>query len=199
MVFAVVVGSGCAKQDPVVAPTNQFPEPWARATPPPTVPTPPRTPDAEGDTEVKNDTCDPLRAKVSANNTAPNREDLAICEESVGKLIDALKDSQKALELGILNRDAAVMTSARSRVKNLLEKIPHVTFTVDTQQPLQRLMVTFDGRAVPLDALHKKFSVDPGRHEVAASATDPSGRVLQQTTVLTLSEAQFITVPIRPQ
>jgi hypothetical protein len=153
----------------------------------------------DSDAVTKNDTCDPLRAKVSTNNTAPNREDLAICEESLGKLIDALRDSQKALELGIQSRDSAVMASARTRVKNLLDKIPKVTFSVDTSQPLQRLMVTFDGRAVPLDALHKKFSVDPGRHEVAASATDPAGHALQQTTVVTLSESQFITVPIRPQ
>ena len=60
---------------------------------------------------------------------------LASCESRNGKLVDALKDAQKALEAGIPKRDAGVMKVARTRVKELLERIPHVTFVAPAGRP----------------------------------------------------------------
>lgn len=53
---------------------------------------------------------------------------LSSCERRAGKLIDALRDAQKALESGIQKKDIAVMKAARTRVQDLLLRIPHVTF-----------------------------------------------------------------------
>ncbi|MCA9590964.1 MAG: hypothetical protein KC657_36955, partial [Myxococcales bacterium] len=50
---------------------------------------------------------------------------LASCESRAGKLVDALKNAQRALEIGIKKRDAGVMKVARQRVKELLDRIPH--------------------------------------------------------------------------
>lgn len=94
---------------------------------------------------------------------------LASCESRNGKLVDALKDAQKALEVGIQKRDAGVMKVARTRVKQLLDRIPHVTFV--PPPGVQDLSVKFDDRPVPLAALTKKFSVDPGKHRVVAEGS----------------------------
>jgi hypothetical protein len=94
---------------------------------------------------------------------------LASCENRAGKVIDALRDAQKALEIGIQKRDQAVMKVARQRVKELIDRIPHVTFIAPAGVP--DLEVTFDDRPVPNDALSKKFSIDPGKHVVKATGT----------------------------
>jgi tetratricopeptide (TPR) repeat protein len=94
---------------------------------------------------------------------------LASCESRGGKLVDALKNAQKALELGIQKKDAGVMKVARTRVKELLDRIPHITFVPPAS--VSDLQVKFDDRPVPTDALTKKFSVDPGKHTVVAEGT----------------------------
>jgi hypothetical protein len=94
---------------------------------------------------------------------------LASCQRRSGHLIDALRDTQKALEDGIKKRDAAVMRAARERVEELLGRIPHVTFVPPAG--VTELTVTFDDRPVPQNALTKKFSIDPGKHTVHAEGT----------------------------
>ena len=100
------------------------------------------------------------RARVSTSRRA---------SAAAASSIDALRDTQKALEVGIKKRDAAVMRASRERVKELLERIPHVTFVPPAG--VTDLTVTFDDRAVPPTALTKKFSIDPGKHKVHAEGT----------------------------
>lgn len=109
------------------------------------------------------------RAALKLEEMHRTRLHLASCESRAGKLVDALKDAQKALEVGIAKKDAGVMRVARTRVKELLERIPHVTFA--PPQGVADLTVKFDDRPVPTSALTKKFSVDPGKHTVTAEGT----------------------------
>ncbi len=85
------------------------------------------------------------------------------------------------------------MKVARARVKELLERIPHVTFAVPSGVDVDS--VTFDGREVPKDALTKKFSVDPGSHVVAGSGrrNGAPARFRQDATV---KEKDFLTFTI---
>lgn len=106
---------------------------------------------------------------LKIDDSPRTRLHLASCEARLGKLVDALKTAQKALEAGIKKRDANVMRIARVRVKELLDRIPHVTFVPPEGVP--DLRVTFDDRPVPIDALTKRFSVDPGKHKVFAEGT----------------------------
>ncbi len=110
---------------------------------------------------------------VEKNRASLEREDrprtrlvLSRCEEKIGKYLDALKDAQKALELGIKTRDAELIRFARPRVEDLIKKMPHVTFVAPPNVTIAE--VKFDERNVPLDALSKKFSIDPGKHHVSA-------------------------------
>jgi len=118
---------------------------------------------------------------------------LASCERRGGKLIDALRDTQKALEDGIQKRDAPVMRAARERVEDLLARIPHVTF----QPPpgVTDLEVAFDDRPVPASALTKRFSIDPGKHHVKASGTQ-NGIPLEFEQDYDVKEGELLTVAI---
>ncbi len=112
---------------------------------------------------------DKEKAALAIEEMPRSRLHLASCESRSAKLVDALKDAQKALEVGIAKRDADVMKVARQRVRELLDRIPHVTFVPPSG--VLDLSVTFDERPVPLEALRKKFSVDPGKHKVVAEGT----------------------------
>jgi hypothetical protein len=109
------------------------------------------------------------KASLKLEERPRTRLHLASCETRSGKLIDALADSQKALTYGIQRRDVPVMRAARTRIDDLLTRIPHVTF----QPPLgaSDLQVFFDERPVPAESLTRKFSVDPGKHVVHAEGT----------------------------
>jgi hypothetical protein len=118
---------------------------------------------------------------------------LASCERRSGHLIDALRDTQKALEDGIKKRDAPVMRAARERVEDLLARIPHVTFVPPAG--VTDLNVTFDDRAVPQSALTKKFSIDPGSHKVHAEGTQ-NGIPLAFDETYNVKEGELLTVTI---
>jgi hypothetical protein len=119
---------------------------------------------------------------------------LSSCERRSGKLIDALRDAQKALESGIQKKDIAVMKAARTRVQDLLVRIPHVTF----QAPpgAADMHVTFDEREVPADALSKKFSVDVGKHSVHAEGTLNGGVPLTFDQDYEVHEGELVTIKI---
>lgn len=118
---------------------------------------------------------------------------LSSCEARSEHLLDALQDAQKALEDGMRRRDAAVAKVSRERVEQLLRRIPHVTFTVP--QGIDNLVVTFDERPVPINALTKRFSIDPGDHAVHAEGTQ-NGIPLSLDEKYTVGEGQLLTVPL---
>lgn len=123
---------------------------------------------------------------------------LASCENRAGKLVEATKDAQKALEVGLQKRDSAVMKAARDRVKKLLDRIPHVTF----QPPVgvSDLVVKFDERAVPTDALTKKFSVNPGKHQVVAEGlVNGLPATFEQEVDIKEGELITVTITLKPQ
>ncbi|HWL86475.1 MAG TPA: DUF3570 domain-containing protein, partial [Polyangiaceae bacterium] len=117
---------------------------------------------------------------------------LASCENRSGKLIDALKDMQKALKSGIEQKDVAVMRAARQRVQDLVPRIPHVTFEPPSE--VTDLMVRFDDREVKGE-LTKKFSVDPGKHQVHAEGT-ANGNSLVYDEEIEVKEGELYTVKI---
>jgi hypothetical protein len=133
------------------------------------------------------------RAALKIEEMPRTRLHLASCESRSNKLVDALKDAQKALEIGIQKRDQGVMRVARTRVKELLDRIPHVTFVPPPGVP--DLRVTFDDRPVPTEALTKKFSVDPGKHKVVAEGT-VNGFPATYEEEYDVKEKDFITVRI---
>ena len=133
------------------------------------------------------------QASLKLEEQPRTRLHLSSCETRSGHLIDALRDSQKALKASIEHRDLPVMRAARNRVADLLQRIPHVTF----QPPagVTDLNVTFDERLVPNEALTKKFSVDPGKHTVHAEGA-LNGLPLAFDKEYDVKEAELVTVQI---
>ncbi|MDB4992903.1 MAG: hypothetical protein JWM74_335, partial [Myxococcaceae bacterium] len=133
------------------------------------------------------------QASLKIEEQPRTRLHLASCENRSGKLLDALKDAQKALQLGIERRDSGVMTAARQRVQNIIPRIPHVTFIPPSG--VTDLKVKFDDRPVPSDALKKKFSIDPGKHQVHADGTQ-NNVPLSYDEEFTVQDGELLTVTI---
>lgn len=148
----------------------------------------------KADQEGRLDECiEKDRQALKIDDSPRTRLHLASCEARAGKLVDALKDAQKSLEIGIQKKDASVMRIARTRVKELLERIPHVTF--EPPPGVGDLKVTFDDRPVPTESLKKKFSVDPGTHKVVAEGT-VNGFTATFEEEYEIKEKDFVTVKI---
>jgi tetratricopeptide (TPR) repeat protein len=148
----------------------------------------------KADQEGRLDVCiEKDKQALKIDDSPRTRLHLASCEARAGKLVDALKDAQKALESGIQKKDANVMRIARIRVKELLDRIPHVTF--EPPRGVSDLRVTFDDRPVPTDALTKRFSVDPGKHKVYATGT-VNGFTSEFEEEYDIKEKDFVTIKI---
>jgi hypothetical protein len=131
---------------------------------------------------------------LTLTESARTRLHLASCERRKGKLVDSLHDSEKALEVGIVKKDATLMKAARARVKDSLDRIPQVTFTREPAAAHKR--TTFDGRDVPEEVIGKKFSVDPGHHVVEV-ATIEGERAQVSRCELDVAERTEVPVTIR--
>ncbi|WP_394847220.1 DUF3570 domain-containing protein [Pendulispora brunnea] len=133
------------------------------------------------------------KKSLELEDKARTRLHLAACESKSGKLLDALKDAQKALKTGIEQKDAGVMRAARQRIQDLIPKIPHVTF--EPPSGVTDLEVRFDDREVKGD-LTKKFSVDPGTHQVRAEGKS-NGNSLVFEREVTISEGETAKIELK--
>ena len=133
-------------------------------------------------------------ASLKLEEQPRTRLHLSSCQRRKQILIDALRNAQKALELGIQKKDIGVMKAARQRVQDLLVRIPHVTFV--PPPGASDLEVTFDDRPVPTDSLTKKFSIDPGHHVAHAEGSVGSGIPLSFDKEYDVKEGELLTVKI---
>ena len=88
---------------------------------------------------------------------------LADCEESLGKLADALKHWGDARDEATQQGDAAIAKVAGDRVAKLEKRTPQITLQLASDAP-SSAVVTWDGEALPASALGAKRRVDPGAH-----------------------------------
>ena len=134
------------------------------------------------------------KASLELEEQPRTRLHLSSCERRQAHLLDALRDAQKALELGIQKRDIGVMKAARARVQDLLARIPHVTFA--PPKGATDMQVTFDDRDVPAESLTKKFSIDPGHHVAHAEGSLNAGLPLSFDGEYDVKEGELLTVTI---
>lgn len=138
------------------------------------------------------------QASLELDEQPRTRLHLASCESRAGKLVEATKDAQKALEMGLQRRDAGVMKVARQRVKDLLDRIPHVTFAPPAG--VTDLVVKFDDRPVPSNAFTKKFSVNPGKHQVIAEGlVNGLPATFEQEVDIKERELVTVTITLKPE
>jgi tetratricopeptide (TPR) repeat protein len=106
------------------------------------------------------------RAALQLEEQPRARLHLAGCEQKASKIIDALRDTQKAFEVASQRKDAQLTKAAQVKLADLLPKISHVTFK--PPPGAGGLKVTFDEKPVPADKLGQNFSIDPGQHHTHA-------------------------------
>ena len=133
------------------------------------------------------------RASLLLEEQPGTRLHLSFCEYRSGKLLEALRDARKALDVAIAKRDSDAMNAARKRVEDLLTRVPHVTF--EAPADVDGLGVFFDQRRVPNDALKKQYSVDPGKH-VARSEGKINNVEMAFEQEYEIQEGELITVRI---
>ncbi len=119
---------------------------------------------------------------------------LALCESKSGKIIDALRDNSKALELARAKNDTATLKQVQERVTELLPKLAHVTFQVPTG--VNELKIVFDDRPIPPERHGDNFTIDPGTHKVHAEGVLRGARVSYDDEKIAVAEGQTVQVKI---
>ncbi len=134
------------------------------------------------------------KAALDLEEKIPTRLHLSLCELRAGHLLEALEDAQKALKAATEVHDEAAVEVARRRTKDILPRIPHIAFFVPSGAT--DLKITFDGKEIPPDTkVTKRFSVDPGDHNVHADGVI-NGVTLTFDKTYTLAEGEFVTAVI---
>jgi hypothetical protein len=109
------------------------------------------------------------RAALAIEETARARFHLASCESRNALLNDALRDAQRALDIGIEQGDVGLIQIAPAKVRELRERMPYLT--VVAPRDAHDLSVTMDGQPVPIKPLGARVSVDPGKHRLVAEGS----------------------------
>ncbi len=137
------------------------------------------------------------RAALQLEEQQRARLHLAGCEQKAGKIIDALRDAQKAYEGASQKKDLIVSKAAQVKLAELIPKIAHVTFKPPVGAGA--LKVTFDEKPVPSDKLTQNFSIDPGQHHAHAEG-QVSGILMSfdQTVDLKEGETQEVDIRLKP-
>ena len=134
------------------------------------------------------------KAALLQEENARARLHLAQCEAKAGKIIDALRDNSKALEIAKAKNDAATMKVIQDRVTELLPKLAHVTFETPTE--VTELRIVFDDRPIPPARFADNFTIDPGTHKVHAEGVLRGARVSFDNDKVVVAEGQTLAVKI---
>jgi hypothetical protein len=115
------------------------------------------------------------KAALTVEENLRARLHLAMCEAKASKVIDALRDNQKALETAKVKNDVSAMKLIQDRVTELLPRLAHLKFDAPTS--VTDLKINFDDRAIPPTRAAENFTIDPGAHTVHAEGTLRGARV----------------------
>ena len=134
------------------------------------------------------------RAALLQEENMRARLHLALCEAKAGKIVDALRDNSKALELAKAKNDSATLKQIQDRVTELLPKLAHVTFQVPAG--VNEMKISFDDRAIPADRQGDNFTIDPGTHKIHAEGVLRGARVSYDDEKVRVAEGQTVQVKI---
>lgn len=114
--------------------------------------------------------CPKFAAAADLASTAGVRLNLSDCYEQLGRTASAWTKAQDALTAAERVGDAAAAQLARERIAALQPKLSYVLVTVASEAAVAGLEVFRDGEKVPSAAWGVPVPVDPGEHEVSATA-----------------------------
>lgn len=116
---------------------------------------------------------------------------LALCHEEEGKIASAWSDFKEALSTARRDGRTDRIEAAEQHIAALEPKLPWLT--LDVQSPVEGQRVSLKGAAVGKAAWGTPVSVDPGTHEVSASA--PGYEPWSTTVTIEVGKKLTVTVP----
>ncbi|WP_437722835.1 PEGA domain-containing protein [Sorangium sp. So ce861] len=138
--------------------------------------------------------CPKFEASLALNPSASTMINIARCHEREGKLATAWHDYNRAL---VLNRETAGEQRKRSleqiaqkEIAALEPRVPKLRIVVEGAPA--GVEVQRDGTALPAAALGEPLPIDPGPHEIRASAPGHE----TETRAITIAEGQTETVEL---
>lgn len=144
--------------------------------------------------------CPKFEASLGYDAALGARLNLAACYEKIGRLASAWGMFRDAAALALRAGDTARQDYALQQAEALLPRLPKLTITGPAKPP-PGLAIKRDGVALELATLGTALYVDPGPHEVTASAPGFAPFKAQITVVEGRSEAVVIhaLAPVKPQ
>jgi hypothetical protein len=138
--------------------------------------------------------CPKFAAAATLSATAGVRLNLGDCYDKLGRTASAWTRYTEALSLAEKAGDRAAVELARGRLAALKPRLSYLQVRVASDPSSQGLAIRRDGEALDPSAWGTPVPVDPGAHEVAASA---QGRAPWATTVtVTSAGEQTVVVPV---
>lgn len=138
------------------------------------------------------DACPKFEASLRYEAVLGTQLNLATCYEHVGKLASAWGLYRDAAELARKAGDAKRATYARTSAEALVPRLPKLRVSVADGAP-EGLVVERDGVAMNPGEYGVALYVDPGAHEVVASA--PGFVAFRQTMTLVEGKAETLAIP----
>jgi hypothetical protein len=138
--------------------------------------------------------CPKFAAAAQLSETAGVRLNLADCYAKLGRTASAWAKADEALTFAERAGDSAAAGLARDQMASLKPSLSYPTITVSRESPPQALEVALDGQKIPDAVWGTPFPVDPGVHEVTASA--PRRKPWStKTTVMEAGARSSVSVP----
>lgn len=109
-----------------------------------------------------------LREVANVKMTPQVRYNIALCEENLGQLVNALGDYELALVDARAANASDVVNIVAPRVEALRSRVPKVVLT--RAESARLATITLDGVTIGAAMLNKEMPVDPGAHVVEAAA-----------------------------
>jgi hypothetical protein len=109
-----------------------------------------------------------FRDVAAVKNTPQVQFNIAICEENLGQLVQALGDYQLAAAQATEEGNAQVAAEVEDRLETLKERIPKIL--IQRGQNAGIAKISIDGLEVGSAMIGKEMPVDPGQHVVQASS-----------------------------
>jgi hypothetical protein len=133
--------------------------------------------------------CPKFEASLRADAAAGTRLNLANCYEHTGKLASAWGLYREAIETATSSGDIERRDFAQQRAAALEPRLPRLAVSVSRKPPVG-FVVTRDGTKIDAGALGVALYVDPGSHDITASA--PGFESATQTVTLVESKTETL-------
>jgi len=136
--------------------------------------------------------CSKFEASLRYDPVLGTRLNLATCYEHIGKLASAWGLYRESIDLAKKAGDVKRRNYAQTQVAALEPRLPKLIISAPAKPPAG-FVVRRDGTSIDAGALGVALYVDPGAHEITASA--PGFEAFTQTVTLGEAKAEVLAIP----